>query len=182
MAGMFLQTGRLNDCFRATIVGRNLQDDEMRAMVLAITIFGIALCAPAFADAEITDANLRQAVEELSASTLVGGEGWKTYDRLLHADYSRWAMGEVFERRTKFIRSLEEWWNYGMRVAERDVEMVAVDLVGDLAIIRYMTTESFAGPEGPVDGFSGYVSNIWVKDGRSWLLLSAEISSTERTD
>ncbi len=152
----------------------------MREIVLAIAVFSITLCEPAVGDSEIANAELRQAVDELSASTLVGGEGWKAYDRLLHPGYSRWAMGEVFERRTKFIKSLEEWWGYGMRVAEREVDMVAVDMVGDLAIIRYKTTESFVGPDGPVEGFSGYVSNIWVKEGRNWLLLSAEISSTDR--
>ena len=154
----------------------------MRGIVLAIAVFSITLCEPAFADSEIANAELRQAVDELSASTLVGGEGWKAYDRLLHPDYSRWAMGEVFERRTKFVKSLEEWWNYGMRVTERDVDIVAVDMVGDLAIIRYKTTESFVGPDGPTDGFSGYVSNIWINEDGDWLLLSAEISSIARTD
>jgi hypothetical protein len=154
----------------------------MREIVLAITVLSITLCVPAFAEPEIANAELRQAVEELSASTLVGGEGWIAYDRLLHPAYSRWAMGEVFERRTKFIKSLEEWWNYGMRVAERDVDMVAVDMVGNLAVIRYKTTESFVGPDGPTDGFSGYVSNIWINKDGEWLLLSAEISSIARTD
>ena len=142
-----------------------------------ILMFEWAIAAP-----KIVDADLRQAVEKLSASILVGGEGWTTYDQYLHPDYSRWAMGEVFERRTKFIKSLEEWWNYGMRVARRDVEMIAVDMVGDIAIIRYKTTEEIIGPDGPIDGFSGYVSNIWIKEDSNWFLLSAEISSTARTD
>ena len=136
----------------------------------------------AFAAPEISDSDLRQAAEELSASTHVGGAGWTTYDRYLHPEYSRWAMGEVFERRTKFINSLEEWWNYGMRVARRDIEMIAVDMVGDIAIIRFKTTEEFAGPDGPVEGFSGYVSNTWVREDGNWLLLSAEISSIARDD
>ena len=136
----------------------------------------------AFAAPEIVDADLQQAVEELSASTLVGDDGWTAYDRLLHPHYSRWAMGEVFERRTKLIKSLEEWWNYGTRVARRDIEMIAVDMVGDIAIIRFKTTEEFVGPDGPVEGFSGYVSNVWIMQDGNWLLLSAEISSTARTD
>lgn len=154
----------------------------MLQKILISIVIGFVLSGAAFAAPEIDDIDLRQAVEELSASTLVGGEGWTAYDRILHPDYSRWAMGEVFERRAKFVKSLEEWWNYGMRVAKRDVDIVAVDMVGNLAIIRYKTTESFVGPDGPVEGFSGYVSNIWVKDSHNWLLLSAEISSTERTD
>ncbi len=154
----------------------------MRELILVIASVSIMLWEPVFAAPEITNAELRQSVDELSASTLVGGEGWKTYDRLLHPEYSRWAMGEVYEGRIKFVKSLEEWWNYGMRVAERDVDMVAVDMVGNLAIIRYKTTESFVGPDGSVDGFSGYVSNIWIKEDGDWLLLSAEISSIVRTD
>jgi hypothetical protein len=69
-----------------------------------------------------------------------------------------------------------------MRVAERDIDMIGVDEVGDLAIIRFKTTESFVGPDGPVDGFSGYVSNVWIRDNDKWLLLSAEISSITQID
>jgi hypothetical protein len=69
-----------------------------------------------------------------------------------------------------------------MRVAERDIEMIAVDMAGDIAILRFKTTESFVSPDGPVGGFSGYVSNTWVRESGQWLLLSADISSTTRTD
>ncbi len=152
----------------------------MRKLIIFVT--SVILSEAAFAGAEIADDELRRSVDELSASTLVGGEGWKTYDRLLHPEYSRWAVGEVFERRTKFVRSLEEWWNYGMRGTKRDVDMVAVDMIGDLAIIRYKTTETFIGPDGPVDGFSGFVTNVWIKKDGNWLLITAEISSTTRAE
>jgi hypothetical protein len=130
-----------------------------------------------YAAPEIADSELRESAEALTASTLVGGDGWEVYERFLHPEYARWAMGEIYEGREKFIRSLEEWWNYGMRVAKRDIEMIAVDMVGDVAIIRFKTTESFVGPDGPVEGFSGYVSNTWIKQDGHWLLLSADISS-----
>ena len=101
----------------------NKKERQMRTVIIMVVgfvmMFEVAIAAP-----KIGDADLRQAVEELSASTLVGGEGWTAYDRFLHPEYSRWAMGEVFERRTKFIKSLEEWWNYGMRVARRDIERI----------------------------------------------------------
>ena len=154
----------------------------MRELVLVIAIACFILWETAVAAPEIADPKLRQAVQELSASTLVGGEGWTTYDRLLHPEYSRWAMGEIYEGRTKFVKSLEEWWNYGMRVAERDIEIVAIDRVGDLAMIRYKTTEAFVGTDGPTVGFTGYVSNIWIKEDGDWLLLFAEISSTASAD
>ena len=154
----------------------------MGKIFTVIASMSFVLWNTAFAATEIDDLELRQAVEELSASTLDGGKGWKTYDRLLHPEYSRWAMGEIYEGRTKFVKSLEEWWNYGMRVAERDIEIVAVDIVGNLAIIRYKTTESFVGPDGPTTGFTGYVSNTWIKEDGNWLLLFAEISSTALAD
>ena len=154
----------------------------MRHAILLVAGLIAILSGAAFAAPEITDAELQKNVEELSAATLVDGKGWKVYERLLHPEYSRWAMGEIYEGRNKFVKSLEEWWNYGMRVAERDIDMVAVDMVGDLAIIRFKTTETFVGPDGPVDGFSGYVSNIWIKENGDWLLLSAEISSTARNE
>jgi hypothetical protein len=142
----------------------NKKERQMRTVIIMVVgfvmMFEVAIAAP-----KIGDADLRQAVEELSASTLVGGEGWTAYDRFLHPD-----------------KSLEEWWNYGMRVARRDIEMIAVDMVGDIAIIRYKTTEEFVGPDGPVEGFSGYVTNVWIMENSNWLLLSAEISSIARTD
>jgi ketosteroid isomerase-like protein len=104
----------------------------------------------------------------------------RLWSEILHPDYSRWAMGQIYEGREKFVRSLEEWWNYGMRVASRDIEMIGVDMAGDLAIIRFITTETFIGPDGPTDGFSGYVTNVWVKEEGDWMLLSAEISSINR--
>lgn len=148
--------------------------------LLAAILFNLSVMGSASAGPEISDENLRERFNELSASTLEGGAGWEVYEKILHPDYSRWAMGQVYEGREKFVRSLEEWWNYGFRVASRDVEMIGVDLSEDLAIIRFITTEEFVGPEGPVDGFSGYVSNIWVKEDGEWKLLSAEISSVER--
>ncbi len=154
----------------------------MRAVSCLVACMIGLLSKAVVASPEITDAELRKSAEALSASTLVGGEGWTVYERLLHPEYARWAMGEIYEGREKFVKSLEEWWNYGMRVAERDIEMIAVDLVGDLAIIRFKTTESFVGPDGPVGGFSGYVSNTWVRQDDQWLLLSADISSTARAD
>ena len=154
----------------------------MRESVCQIACLIVFLSGSAFGAPEITDVELRKSAEELSASTLVGGEGWVVYERLLHPDYARWAMGEIYEGREKFVRSLEEWWNHGMRVAERDIDLIAVDMVGDLAIVRFKTTESFVGPDGPVDGFSGYVSNVWIKEDGQWLLLSADISSITRTD
>ena len=154
----------------------------MRQVILVIVIINVVLAEVAFAAPEFADDELRRTVDELSASTLVGGEGWKVYERLLHPEYSRWAMGEVYEGRNKFVKSLEAWWDYGMRVAERDIEIVAIDMLGDLAIIRFKTTETFVGPDGPAAGFSGYVSNIWIKEDGDWLLLSAEISSTARDE
>lgn len=154
----------------------------MRKVVYLLASLIIVLSGPAFAAPEITDAELRKSAEELSASTLVGGEGWTAYERLLHPQYVRWAMGQVYEGREKFIKSLEDWWSYGMRVAERDIDLIAVDVVGDLAIIRFKTTESFVGPDGPAEGFSGYVSNTWKRQHGRWLLLSADISSIARTD
>ena len=154
----------------------------MRMVVCLLVCASIILSKAVFAAPEITDAELRKSTEELSASTLVGGEGWAVSERLLHPEYARWAMGEIYEGREKFIRSLEEWWNFGRRVAERDIEMIAFDMVGDLAIIRFKTTESFVGPDGPVEGFSGYVSNTWIKEDGRWLLLSADISSATRAD
>ncbi len=151
----------------------------MRRIITIITLLVITVFAagPVAAEKEVKDETLRRSMDELSASIAVGGAGWQTYADFLHADYARWAMGEVYEGRKKFVDSLEEWWDYGMRVASSDREIVGVDVVGDLAIVRFITTETFVGPDGETAGFSGYVSNIWTKEQGAWKLLSADISS-----
>lgn len=156
-------------------------------ITLKTGIVHVLLCAilcTAFAQAEanpqIPDERLRERADTLSESTLVGGDGWAVYEEILHSDYSRWAMGEIYEGREKFVRSLEEWWNYGMRVETRDIELIGVDMANDVAIVRFITTESFVGPDGPTPGFSGYVTNVWVRENDEWYLLSAEISSLDR--
>lgn len=143
-----------------------------------IATIGLVLAGPSSADPEIADEALRQQVDRLSAATLVDGEGWEVYEQILHPDYTRWAMGTAYEDREEFLANLEEWWDYGMRVASREVEMVGVDIVDDLVIVRFQTTEAFVGPDGPAEGFSGYVTNVWIEEEGEWRLLSAEISST----
>lgn len=156
----------------------------MRQTCNFVVVLGCSLLfgAQAMAEPEIADAKLRQRMDELAASTMVAGAGWQAYEKLLHPAYSRWAMGEVYEGREKFVRSLEEWWDYGMRVSTRDVELIGVDLAGDVAIIRLLTNETFVGPDGESGGFSGHVTNIWLRDDDDWKLLAAEISPTARTD
>lgn len=152
----------------------------MRPTALSIiATIGLVLAGPSSADPEIADEVLCQRVDELASSTRVDGDGWQVYEQILHPDYTRWAMGTAYEDRQEFLANLEEWWDYGMRVAEREVEIVGVDIVDGVAIIRFKTTESFVGPGGPAEGFSGYVTNVWIKEEGDWMLLSAEISSTE---
>lgn len=154
----------------------------MRMVYLVLFVIAAGLARGATAEAEIDDVELRQAADALAASIVVGGDGWQAYERLLHPEYSRWAMGQVYERREQFVDSLAEWWDYGMRVAARDIDLVAVDMSDDVAIIRFRTSETITGPDGPVDGFSGHVTNVWKREKGKWLLLSAEISSTARPD
>ncbi len=151
----------------------------MRRTIATITLLILIFLTigPVAAKTEVKDKALRQSMAELSASIAVGGAGWEAYANLLHADYARWAMGEVYEGREKFVNSLKEWWDYGMRVESRDVEIVGVDIIGDIAIVRFVTTETFIGPDGESVGFSGHVSNTWIKEHGDWKLLSADISS-----
>jgi hypothetical protein len=138
----------------------------------------LLLAEPARAASEITEPRLRAVMDELAAATLQGGAGWQAYARRLHPDYSRWAMGEAYEDREAFVRNLRAWWEHGMRVTSRDIEIVGFDLAGDIAIVRFLTRETFAGPDGAAGGFSGHVTNVWVREDGDWWLLAAEIAST----
>ena len=83
----------------------------MRGVVCLLASAIITLSNVVHATPQIADAELRKSAEELSASTLVDGKGWTVAERLLHPEYARWAMGQIYERREKFVRSLEEWWS-----------------------------------------------------------------------
>jgi hypothetical protein len=136
----------------------------------------ILMATPAHAAPQISEPRLRERMDQLAAATLQDGAGWQAYAELLHPRYSRWAMGEAYEDREAFVRNLREWWEYGMRVTSRDIEMVGFDLTGDVAVIRFLSRETFGGPDGAAGGFSGYVTNVWIREDGDWSLLSAEIA------
>ena len=58
----------------------------MRGLILVFVSVTTVFWQHAVAAPAIADADLRQAVEDLSGATLVGGEGWQSYDRLLHGE------------------------------------------------------------------------------------------------
>jgi len=150
---------------------------HLSQFLAAGTCWMALLAGPVSAAPEVDEPRLRERIDEMAAATLQDGAGWQAYERLLHPRYSRWAMGEVYEDRAAFVRNLREWWEYGMRVTSRDIEMVGFDLAGDVAVVRFLTRETFAGPDGAQGGFAGYVTNVWVREDGDWSLLSAEIAN-----
>lgn len=144
---------------------------------LFLSALFLMLAAPVAA--EDIPADLSKRMESLSATLDEGGAGWSAYADTLHPDYSRWAVGELYQQRAAFIDALKEWWDYGMRVQSRSVEIVGADLTGDLAIIRLKTSETFIGPDGASGGFEGFVVNAWLREKGEWMLLSADITPAE---
>lgn len=58
-----------------------------RSLVLfAVIGCSVLLSSPVLAEAEIPDATLRQRMDELAASTMVGSADWRVYEQFLHAD------------------------------------------------------------------------------------------------
>ena len=151
----------------------------MRLSWMLAVVAGCSLMPgiPASAEPVIPDAKLNQRMDEIAATTLAGGAGWQAYAERLHPRYTRWAMGEAYEDREAFIRNLREWWEYGMRVESRQIELVGVDVVGDLAIVRFRTQERFTGPGDAAGNFAGFVTNVWLREDGDWSLLAAEIAS-----
>jgi len=151
----------------------------MRSSGLLIFVAMGSLLPGANASAEpaIPDAKLNQRMDELAATTLVGGAGWQAYAERLHPRYTRWAMGEAYEDRDAFVRNLRVWWEYGMRVESRQIDLVGVEVVGDLAIVRFRTQERFTGPDDTTGSFAGLVTNVWLRENGDWSLLAAEIAS-----
>lgn len=146
----------------------------MRRMFLFAAL-GAIFAARADA-AEPLPAPLENRMAALSASLEEDGPGWTQYASLLHPNYARWVIGESYQQRDEFLQDLKEWWEYGMRVKSRDMEIVSADLTGNIAIVRIKISEMFVGPDDDASSFEGFVINTWVRDDGQWLLLSADIA------
>lgn len=143
------------------------------AMALLFYAFGLVQAVAA----ESIPHALKARMDALSASLEEGGEGWRAYAELLHSDYTRWEIGGTLQDREVFLQALSEWWDYGMRVASREAEIVDARVVGDAAIVRITTSETFIGPDGESGGrFDGNLVNVWVMDDGVWKLLSADVA------
>jgi ketosteroid isomerase-like protein len=150
----------------------------MRRLALSLVIFlSTIVSAPDAVAASTTrmDPALASEIEALSASLMKDGPGWKAYAEVLHDDYSRSSTGGEYQRRAEFLKGLQEWWDYGMRVSSRQVEPIAYDRTGNVAIVRSKVTETFVGPDGATSGFTGHVTYVWVLEDNGWKLLTAAI-------
>ena len=148
----------------------------MRTIGLALGLLLVLVAAPVAAQPAQVDPALQRSIDALSASLMVGGPGWQAYADQLHDNYSRASTGGNYQRRDAFVEGLRQWWDHGMRVAARETVPVGLDTAGDVAIVRTRVTERFVGPDGaPADGFSGHVTNVWLREDGRWRLLSANI-------
>ena len=66
------------------------------ALLILLPMLSFA-AAQAAAEEKIKDDALRQSMADMSAAITEDGAGWETYAAYLHADYARWAMGQVYE-------------------------------------------------------------------------------------
>lgn len=118
------------------------------------------------------------AIEELSASTVPGGDGPEGYASMLADDFTRWTLGgDRMSDRDSWVRGIEEWWEDGWRVVEREGEIVDITMTGDMAFVRRTAYERFAGPTGePGDLTGAALAEVWVRRDGVWRLWRVDIT------
>ena len=117
-------------------------------------------------------------IEALSATTVPSGEGPVGYAELLSPDFTRWTLGsDHISRKQDWIRGIEDWWDDGWRVIERDGETNEITILGELAFVRRTAYERFQSPAGEAGEMAGAaLAEVWRIEAGEWRLWRVDIT------
>ncbi len=119
-------------------------------------------------------------MKELSASMRVDGGGGEAYGGILADGFTRWTVGSTtINEREGWIDGIAEWFDAGWRVIDGSLEVLEIDIHGNIATTRRVVRESFKSPEGDITTYESGVVEVWEKskDGGQWLLRRASVTS-----
>ncbi len=119
---------------------------------------------------------LLEVADGFSATTSKGGAGWEAYAEFLHDDFTRWTPGRDVWDRAKTIELIRSWWEAGNRMAKSETELISLRVRDHTGVIRRKFSETYVDQENKDAGsFTGFVTQVWIRDGKSWKLLAATI-------
>ncbi len=76
-----------------------------------------------------------------------------------------------------WVDGVRGWFDEGWRVADRTVDNVDIEIMGDLAFTRRLVQESYVGPDGSKTASRSAVAEVWTRasDGTGWKLLRVDV-------
>ncbi len=119
-----------------------------------------------------------KAMEGLSAATASKGGGVEAYGAILAEDFTRWTIGEEkLYTKEDWLKGLKSWFDHSMRVVNRKMDYIEMDLQGDFAFTRRIVTEIHADELDKRSTYKSALSEVWVKRKGTWLLLRADVTT-----
>ncbi|MTI20779.1 nuclear transport factor 2 family protein [Fulvivirga sp. RKSG066] len=116
------------------------------------------------------------AIHKLSATTAPDGAGADAYGQYLADDFSRWTVGsEMLNNKTDWVEGIREWFNDGWRVSDRQQQILEIDIVGNMAHLRRIVSETYLGPDGDVSSSKAALAEVWAKRDNQWLLYKVNV-------
>lgn len=113
---------------------------------------------------------------ERDVALVLAKEGFDAYAALFHADYSNWSGGDAALDRQTYLDRVKTWYDAGNRAVAVDIKPVSIEIMGDLALSRYILREEFS------DGtaFVGRFASLARRHERRWLLYRTSFSTVFR--
>ena len=118
----------------------------------------------------------------LSAATAPDGAGASEYGAVLAADFTRWTVGSSdISDKTSWVQGIQEWFEDGWRVSDRQTQHVEIVVRDDLAFTRRIVEETYLGPDGERSVSGAALAEVWVRGDHGWLLLRVDVHPLDST-
>ena len=121
-----------------------------------------------------------EAMNMLSETTALGGDGADSYGTFLSEDFSRWTLGSAITNDKKnWVEGVREWFDDGWHVSEREQENLEIQIMGPYVHTRRIVTETYVGPDGDTSTSKAALAEIWTKENDKWLLYRVNVHPME---
>ncbi|MGE0815474.1 MAG: nuclear transport factor 2 family protein [Vicinamibacterales bacterium] len=149
----------------------------------AIAAFTVALAAAVASCSSVTPPQPDTAEDraqvlalERDVALVLAKQGFDAYAALFHADYTNWSGGDAALDRQTYLDRVKTWYDAGNHAVAVNIRPVSIEIMGDLALSRYVLREQFS------DGtaFVGQFASLARRHERRWLLYRTSFSTIFR--
>jgi ketosteroid isomerase-like protein len=138
-------------------------------------LFACAQAPPAVVVDEARDRDEIRALEE-GVALVLANEGFESYAALFHPEYTNWSGGPNVMEREAFLEAVRGWYDAGNRAVAAEMRPMSIEVLGDLALSRYVLREEFN--DGTV--FIGRFASLARRHEGRWKLYRTSFSTVYR--